>query len=252
MFTKLFVGGLPFVYSQGELKALFAPVGTVVSAEMVFDPDRGRTRGFGFVEMSTTAEAQAAINQLNGLQVGEKKIYVTQAREKPASRDAGPRRDRQYPPNRKVGRPDRAFRSDQPASDAISTPPFRFDNYKPAQRYKGSRGRGPSDGPRTPFGTPRGPRPDRPGFGQDRPPRRFGEGGPKGSGFSRPNKWEPRGDAKRSFSPPRSAKGDFGPSGRSGFRDRPGKPSSGRKNTGEGAKPKFWQKFAKKPPRRDR
>src|SRR5436305_15138448 len=85
MFTKLFVGALPFVYSNDELKALFSAVGTVTSAVMVHDPDRGRTRGFGFVEMSSPEEARGAIEKLNGTTVGEKAIFVTEARERQAA-----------------------------------------------------------------------------------------------------------------------------------------------------------------------
>src|SRR5436853_4405872 len=103
MFTKLFVGGLPFQFSNTELQALFSPIGHVVSAEMVFDVDRGRTRGFGFVVMGTPELAVAAIEALNGKLVKDKNIYVTQAREKPAPRGPQPRT---FPKtfNRKVGR----------------------------------------------------------------------------------------------------------------------------------------------------
>src|SRR4051812_6158679 len=104
MFTKLFVGGLPFQYSNTELQALFAAVGTVVSAEMVPDPDRGRTRGFGFVEMGTPDQAQAAIDKLTGTRVGERNIFVVQARER-TPKDSAPASRPKPPFPRKAGRP---------------------------------------------------------------------------------------------------------------------------------------------------
>src|SRR6185295_13866266 len=85
MANKLFVGGLPFVFSDAELRGIFSVIGTVISAEMVPDPAWGRTRGFGFVEMSTAEEVQAAISKLNGTPIAGKNIYVTIAREKKAA-----------------------------------------------------------------------------------------------------------------------------------------------------------------------
>src|SRR5258708_2858163 len=82
MANKLFVGGLPFDFTDDKLRELFAPLGTVVSAVMVSDPKHGRTRGFGFVAMSTPEESKAAIETLKGTKIGEKAIWVTEAREK--------------------------------------------------------------------------------------------------------------------------------------------------------------------------
>jgi RNA recognition motif-containing protein len=243
MLSKLFVGGLPFVFSNEELKALFTEIGAVVSAEMVYDPDRGRTRGFGFVEMGTPELAQAAIGALSGRLIGTRKIFVVQARErtgpakpppqgssKPFPRKAG--RDRRPAPGPRPEAP----RSVPPGPSSFDQPswpsgrkysagsnptrPFSFRDERgtPGERpsrFKGPRGRGPSSGPRSSSG----------------PPSSFGA--PKRSGFSRPNKWEPRGDDKRSFGAPRKERGDFGPS-------RP---------TGRPPKKQFWSKFEKKKPR---
>lgn len=82
MSKKLFVGRLPFDYTDEKLEALFAGVGTVASARMIPDPKQGRTRGFGFVDMKTDEEAVAAIAKLNGHTIGDRQIWVTIARPK--------------------------------------------------------------------------------------------------------------------------------------------------------------------------
>ncbi len=81
MNQKLFVGRLPFDFTDDKLRALFTPAGTVLSATMVPDPKNGRSRGFGFVTMGSKQDTGAAILKLNGLRVGEKDIWVTEAKE---------------------------------------------------------------------------------------------------------------------------------------------------------------------------
>ena len=66
MAQKLFVGGLAFSTSSDRLREVFAQAGTVESATVVTDRDSGQSRGFGFVEMSTPAEADAAVKKFNG------------------------------------------------------------------------------------------------------------------------------------------------------------------------------------------
>ncbi|HMS86614.1 MAG TPA: hypothetical protein PKD12_23555 [Nitrospira sp.] len=66
MSLKLYVGGLPYAATESQLNALFAEHGTVESARIVVDKFTGQSRGFGFVEMSTSEEGQAAIPALNG------------------------------------------------------------------------------------------------------------------------------------------------------------------------------------------
>jgi RNA recognition motif-containing protein len=88
MNKKLFVGRLPFGFSNEQLRSLFIKSGTVVSAVMVPDAKSGKTRGFGFVDMNTEAEAQAAIQSLNGTSLEDKKIWVTLAREKGEAKPA--------------------------------------------------------------------------------------------------------------------------------------------------------------------
>lgn len=80
MASKLFVGGIPFAMTEEELNELFAAFGTVVSAVIINDKFSGRSKGFGFVEMSSDEEAQAAIKALHDSEVGGRKITVNEAR----------------------------------------------------------------------------------------------------------------------------------------------------------------------------
>jgi len=80
MATKLYVGNLAFQTSSAELQELFAQAGTVESASVVEDRDTGRSRGFGFVEMATKEEAEAAIAQFNGKEVNVRALNVNEAR----------------------------------------------------------------------------------------------------------------------------------------------------------------------------
>ena len=80
MSMKLYVGNLAFQTSSQELEELFAQVGTVESASVVEDRDTGRSRGFGFVEMSSKEEAQAAIAQFNGQEFNGGNLTVNEAK----------------------------------------------------------------------------------------------------------------------------------------------------------------------------
>ena len=82
MAKKLYAGGLGYNVTGAELRKQFAQFGTVVSADVVMDKETGRSRGFGFVEMSTDAEAQAAISGLNGKDLDGRAIVVNEARPK--------------------------------------------------------------------------------------------------------------------------------------------------------------------------
>jgi RNA recognition motif-containing protein len=82
MGKKLFVGNLAFSTTGSDLESLFASVGTVESATVVSDRESGRSRGFGFVEMSTASEASKAIQELNGRDVGGRQINVSEAKER--------------------------------------------------------------------------------------------------------------------------------------------------------------------------
>jgi RNA recognition motif-containing protein len=80
MSTKLYVGNLAFQTTSQELQDLFTQAGTVESANVVEDRDTGRSRGFAFVEMSTTEEASAAIDQFNGKEIGGRALKVNEAK----------------------------------------------------------------------------------------------------------------------------------------------------------------------------
>ncbi len=80
MTSKLYVGGLSFDTADEELKTFFEQAGVVQSAAVITDRDSGRSKGFGFVEMSTDAETQKAVAELNGKTLGERVVRVEEAR----------------------------------------------------------------------------------------------------------------------------------------------------------------------------
>jgi cold-inducible RNA-binding protein len=89
MGKKLYVGNLPFEVAENDLQDLFASAGTVETVSVVRDMATGRARGFAFVEMSSDAEAQQAISQLNESQLGGRSIMVNEARPKTAGGGSG-------------------------------------------------------------------------------------------------------------------------------------------------------------------
>ena len=80
MGKKLYVGNLSYDVSSSDLEALLAPHGTVLSAEVITDRSTGRSKGFGFVEMDSQAEAQAAIAALDGKPHGDRTLTVNEAK----------------------------------------------------------------------------------------------------------------------------------------------------------------------------
>src|SRR5918911_973469 len=82
MGKKLYVGNLGYGVTNGDLEQMFAAHGTVESAQVIMDRDTGRSKGFGFVEMKTDQEAQAAIAALNGKEVDGRQLTVNEARPK--------------------------------------------------------------------------------------------------------------------------------------------------------------------------
>ena len=80
MSMKLYVGNLSFQTSSDDLQQLFAQAGTVQSASVVEDRETGRSRGFGFVEMSSKEEGQAAIAQFNGKEINGRNLTVNEAK----------------------------------------------------------------------------------------------------------------------------------------------------------------------------
>jgi cold-inducible RNA-binding protein len=89
MSMKLYVGNLSFQTSSSDLQELFAQAGTVESANVVEDRDTGRSRGFGFVEMSSKEEGEAAISQFNGRDLNGRNLTVNEARPREDRRPGG-------------------------------------------------------------------------------------------------------------------------------------------------------------------
>ena len=79
---KLFVGGVPYALTDADLAEIFAEYGTVVKANIVMDRELNRSKGFGFVEMSTDEEAAAAVQGLNNAEVDGRRIKVDPAKPK--------------------------------------------------------------------------------------------------------------------------------------------------------------------------
>ncbi len=77
---KLYVGNLPFSVEEQELKDLFSSYGSVTSVQLITDRDTGRSKGFGFVEISNDDEANNAIQELNGKDFGGRAVIVNEAR----------------------------------------------------------------------------------------------------------------------------------------------------------------------------
>jgi RNA recognition motif-containing protein len=83
MGKKLYVGNLTYGVTDSQLQQIFSAHGTVQSAQVIMDRETGRSKGFGFVEMGSDAEAQAAIAALNGKEVEGRSLTVNEARPKP-------------------------------------------------------------------------------------------------------------------------------------------------------------------------
>jgi len=106
MGKRLFVGNLSFDTSDADLRGLFSTVGTCVSVSIMMDRMTGRSRGFGFVEMSAPDEAQRAITQLNGRELQDRAISVSEARERfEQNRDRAAGSSRSFGPDLPPSRP---------------------------------------------------------------------------------------------------------------------------------------------------
>ena len=86
---RLYVGGLPYQTTEHDLIDLFEQVGQVTEASVITDRDTGRSKGFGFVEMSDEQAARTAIERLNGTVLGDRTITVNQARERQSTGNRG-------------------------------------------------------------------------------------------------------------------------------------------------------------------
>ena len=87
--TKIYVGNLSFEATEEQLRDLFGAHGTVQSVAIITDRDTGRSRGFGFIEMADDAEAKAAIEGVNGTELGGRSLNVNEARPKSDRRGGG-------------------------------------------------------------------------------------------------------------------------------------------------------------------
>lgn len=90
--TKLYVGGIPYRSTEDELRTAFEEAGTVTSVSIISDRMTGRSRGFGFVEMGSEAEAEAAIQRWDGKELDGRMLSVSMARpreDRPARREGG-------------------------------------------------------------------------------------------------------------------------------------------------------------------
>ena len=86
---RIYVGGLPYQSTEQDLIQLFEQIGQVTFATVITDRETGRSKGFGFVEISSDDEARAAIEQLNGSTLGDRTITVNEARERRAPGGGG-------------------------------------------------------------------------------------------------------------------------------------------------------------------
>ncbi|MEO7960370.1 MAG: RNA-binding protein [Ginsengibacter sp.] len=87
---KLFVAGLPYDLDDAELEEIFEKFGKVTSARVAIDKETGKSKGFAFVEMFNDEDGRAAIEHLKDISLGKKPLVVTQAEERPSSRDKKP------------------------------------------------------------------------------------------------------------------------------------------------------------------
>ncbi len=80
MGKRLYVGGLPYSTTEAELEELFLPLGSIESLRLIVDRDTGRSKGFGFVELSTEAEAREAVDRLDGAMLHGRRLTVNEAK----------------------------------------------------------------------------------------------------------------------------------------------------------------------------
>ncbi|PIR18463.1 MAG: RNA-binding protein [Elusimicrobia bacterium CG11_big_fil_rev_8_21_14_0_20_64_6] len=135
MGKKLFVGGLPYETNDAQLKELFGACGTVVSAKVIMDKATNRSKGFGFVEMTTDEQAKAALEKFNNFTMGTRRIMVNEARPmEPRPAGGFPPRPSFGGPRPSGGKPSGGF-GDRNPNFGADKPAFadrknRYDNKK--------------------------------------------------------------------------------------------------------------------------
>ncbi|MBI5624112.1 MAG: RNA-binding protein [Elusimicrobia bacterium] len=194
--VNLFVGGIPYEMTQAALTELFSACGAVTGVKLIMDRDTGRSKGFGFVEMGTEPEAQAAIAKFNGTELEGRKIFVSVARpqvKRPVEPVApgGPGTPGFI--ERRSGLKDR--RRPQPGADEGRRPAGKpWQDFGKREGSAGPRKWGPKPGG---FGGPKK-------WGDKPAPKKWGA---KPSGFSGPKKWGDKpaagGEKRRDFSGPK-------------------------------------------------
>ncbi|MBI5239583.1 MAG: hypothetical protein HY926_03860 [Elusimicrobia bacterium] len=225
MGNNLFVTGFPYETSQEELAKLFSSCGTVLSAKILVERVTGRSRGMGFVLMSTDAEAQTAIVKLNGSEVGHRKIFVNEAR--PAERAEAPAYSG---PERRSGKDRRR------SPPAVAAAPASGER-RPWEKRPWDRDKKPAFGDKKPWKKP-WDKDKKPAFGDKKPWKKPWDKDKK-PGFGAKKPWEKKpwdamhGGGKKAGAPfPKKKWGAGGPdSGRKpgdrmsrpgGFKRRPG------------------------------
>lgn len=209
MGNNLFVGSLPYSLGENQLRELFARHGTVVKVKILTEKGSGRSRGLGFVLMSTEAEAERAMKALNDSEVAGRKIFVVEARppEQQQRQPASPAPGVYTGPERRSGKDRRKNPPAAPASPGESRP---FQK-KPWGKKPWAGGGKPGFGPKKPWEKKTGP-----GRSGDKPfwKKKSGPGG-KSGGFGGRKKWGPGGpDSGRQPGDYKSRPG--------GFRRKPG------------------------------
>ena len=242
MNSNLFVGNFSYETTQEELSALFRPCGRVMSVKILVDRETGRSRGIGFIEMSSEAEARAAIEKLNGTTLGARVIFVAEAR----PREKGP-----GGPSGEPGFVER--RSGKDRRQAHGGPGGGYPRREETARKPGFYGKKPWE-KRPAFGG--GPKKEwdrKPGFGPK-----------KGEGFGEKKKWGPPGaggpkkwGAKPGFSgkKPWEKRPAFGSGPKKPWGSKPGPGGDKRKGYGDKKKwtpggpggPKKWGAKPRRP-----
>ena len=222
MGNNLFVTGFPYELTQEELSQLFAVCGSVVSAKILMERETGRSRGIGFVVMSTDAEAQAAIAKLDGSTVGHRQIHVNEAR--PADK---PETGGYTGPERRSGKDRR--RSPPAAAASGERRPYEK---KPWEKKPWDKDKKPGFGPKKPWQKKPWDKDKKPGFGDKKPWQKKPWDKDKKPGFGPKKSWEKKPWDKMHSPGPKKKWGAGGPdSGRKpgdfkskpgGFRRKPG------------------------------
>ena len=210
MNTNLFIGGLFYDTTEDELREFFSPCGKVNSVKILMDRETGRSKGAGFVRMSTQEEAKAAIERLSGKVLGGRKVFVSEAHPSPlqpgfVERRSGKDRRRSAPsgqsPARKEWSPKPGDGPKKPWGKRPGDGPKKPWVKRPGDGPKKPWDKKPGDGPKKPWEKrpgdgPKKPWDKKPGDGPKKPWDKKPGGGPK-----KPWDRKPGGGPKKSWTP---------------------------------------------------